>query len=473
MWLVEDDASVPEELLCDYFEGIDDECTYGEIPDDDCPFVDLMHALNDLQFLDDQLRSFRWNLGQCIPNITLSSNEFSLLRKQRKIESLIIHTDVYCDDGVGSVDLVQFPDLRSLSWKGLNKYSDFECLKDCIRAHGNRLVSLTLDLVDWYRAKDIWTDGFRRQSDEAMPDNFLVQRIMNPEAEDEKVILQSLEYLDLSAISFENADIDMPVLFNTENLRTLKLRKCIGPLKWLELVSSSGKMTELKSFELVLTNSGPINTMKAICNFIERAPKLEILCLMLRRPINWESLISTICRCSSLTRLVMHSLADEGNQVLGGEGMPWPSGLERLLQDKQLACFGSSTPPGELASQLQVLQARPLCKLLHIRATGEAMLNMYYLNICHSSYQPFAIDKFAEWAFSADGLPKLTVLAWGDFSHEGHYSEYNVLLCRSETGYRRLNPSDISLWDLVNDNMDMLAACPFAELTDLLSDDYI
>lgn len=31
MWLVEDDASVPEELLCDYFEGIDDECTYGEV----------------------------------------------------------------------------------------------------------------------------------------------------------------------------------------------------------------------------------------------------------------------------------------------------------------------------------------------------------------------------------------------------------------------------------------------------------
>ncbi|GCB20529.1 hypothetical protein AAWM_03414 [Aspergillus awamori] len=301
LWSVEDDASVPEELLCDYFEGIDDERTYGEISDDDCPFVDLMHALNDLQFLDDQLRSFQWNLGQCIPDITLSSNEFSLLRKQRKIESLIIHTDIYCDHGVGSVDLVQFPDLRSLSWKGLNKYSDFECLKDCIRAH------------------DIWTDEFRRQSDEAMPDNFLVQRIMNPKAEDEKMILQSLKYLDLSSISFEIAAIDMPVLFNTENLRTLKLRKCIGSLKWLELVSSSGKLTELKSFELVLTNCGPIDTMKTICNFIERAPKLEILCLMLRRPINWESLISTICRCSSLTRLVMHGLADEGNQILGGE----------------------------------------------------------------------------------------------------------------------------------------------------------
>ncbi|RDH21255.1 hypothetical protein M747DRAFT_223860, partial [Aspergillus niger ATCC 13496] len=454
LWSVEDDASVPEELLCDYFEGIDDERTYGE-------------------FLDDQLRSFRWNLGQCIPDITLSSNEFSLLRKQRKIESLIIHTDIYCDHGVGSVDLVQFPDLRSLSWKGLNKYSDFECLKDCIRAHGNQLVSLTLDLVDWYRAKDIWTDEFRRQSDEAMPDNFLVQRIMNPKAEDEKMILQSLKYLDLSAISFEIAAIDMPVLFNTESLRTLKLRKCIGSLKWLELVSSSGKLTELKSFELVLTNCGPINTMKTICNFIERAPKLEILCLMLRRPINWESLINTICRCSSLTRLVMHGLADEGNQILGGEGMPWPSGLERLLQDKQLACFGSSTPPSELASQLQILQARSLCKLLHIRATGKAMVSMYYSNIRDPSFPPLEIYKFAKWAFSADGLPNLTVLAWGDFSHEGHYSEHNDLLCRCGTGYRRLNPSDISLWDLVNDNMDMLAACPFAEFTDLSIDDFM
>lgn len=284
----------------------------------------------------------------CIPNMILSSHEFSLLRKQKKVKSLILHTDVYCNKGVGSVNLAQFQDVRNLCWKGLNKYRDFECLKDCIKAHGHQLLSLTLDLDNWDRAKDLWTDGFRRQSDEEMPDNFFVHRIMNAKVGNERTIMQSLEYLDLSAISFEHADVEMPFLFGTENLKTLKLRKCKGSLKWLELVSSSGKLTELKYFELVLTNSGPTTTTKTICNFIHRAPKLQTLCLMVCKPISWETLISTVRRCSSLTRLVMHSLADERVPILGGEGMPWPSGLEQLLQDKQLACFGSSTPPTEL-----------------------------------------------------------------------------------------------------------------------------
>ncbi|GKZ40106.1 hypothetical protein AbraIFM66950_002360, partial [Aspergillus brasiliensis] len=81
-------------------------------------------------------------------------------------------------------------------------------------------------------------------------------------------------------------------------------------------------------------------------------------------------------------------------------------------------------------------------------------------------YRREDIFNFAEWAFSADGLPKLTVLAWGDFSHDGRFSESNVLLYRSETGYRRLDPSDMRIWTLVNDNMDMLAACPVDDITE-------
>lgn len=117
------------------------------------------------------------------------------------------------------------------------------------------------------------------------------------------------------------------------------------------------------------------------------------------------------------------------------------------------------------------------------------MVNMYRLNICGKCtsnsnvndckgtktyteidplYHPLDIYEFAEWAFSAEGLPDLTVLAWGDFSHEGHFSEHNNIFCRSKTGYRRLKASEISLWDLINDNMDMLAACPYTD-TNVLS----
>ena len=37
------------------------------------------------------------------------------------------------------------------------------------------------------------------------------------------------------------------------------------------------------------------------------------------------------------------------------------------------------------------------------------------------------------WAFSLDGLPNLKILSLGDFSHEGWWAEYNMLLCKDES----------------------------------------
>jgi hypothetical protein len=67
--------------------------------------------------------------------------------------------------------------------------------------------------------------------------------------------------------------------------------------------------------------------------------------------------------------------------------------------------------------------------------------------------------RFASWAFSAEGIPDLQVLAWGDFSYEGRYARHNLLLCKAQNGYRTLTKADIKCWDLVHDNMKMLSAC--------------
>ncbi|KAJ5108720.1 hypothetical protein N7456_005395 [Penicillium angulare] len=77
---------------------------------------------------------------------------------------------------------------------------------------------------------------------------------------------------------------------------------------------------------------------------------------------------------------------------------------------------------------------------------------------------PEEIYDFAHWAFSSDGLPNLQVLACGDFSYDERYSKFNVLLCKSDNGYQTLTPSNGSSWDLVQDNMDMLAACPLEDI---------
>jgi hypothetical protein len=77
--------------------------------------------------------------------------------------------------------------------------------------------------------------------------------------------------------------------------------------------------------------------------------------------------------------------------------------------------------------------------------------------------------KFARWAFSPEGLPELRILAWGDFSHNGRWRDSNILLCRdwsdqSGSYFRTLKNSDFDYWELIDENMDMLSACPSDQL---------
>jgi hypothetical protein len=68
--------------------------------------------------------------------------------------------------------------------------------------------------------------------------------------------------------------------------------------------------------------------------------------------------------------------------------------------------------------------------------------------------------------FSPDGLPDPKILL-GDFSNGGRWADYNMLLCRDQsllkqTGFtfRTLEDADMYYWDLVDENIDMLAAYP-------------
>jgi hypothetical protein len=96
---------------------------------------------------------------------------------------------------------------------------------------------------------------------------------------------------------------------------------------------------------------------------------------------------------------------------------------------------------------------------------------------------PFEILTFSNWAFGPQGFPNLQVLAYGDFSYDGRFSQYNTLMCRDTSWsipgnltsrqqetkvldwtFRRLKKSDVALWELVKENADFLGACP----TDLI-----
>ena len=142
---------------------------------------------------------------------------------------------------------------------------------------------------------------------------------------------------------------------------------------------------------------------------------------------------------------------------------------------------------------------RPLCTLIHFRTSGVAIERLmssrqstwistpiYRFKYGNGKLIPLAKEclysviesksevalqykpeegyDFAQWVFSADGLPNLQVLVLGSFSYGGRYSKYNIFLCRSENGYRTLTPSEVLPWGIFQDNMDMLAACPFHDI---------
>lgn len=253
------------------------------------------------------------------------------------------------------MDLVQFRKLRSLDWRGLNRYKDFESIRECIEAHGYQIQSLTLDLLTWDRAENIWADGFRHQSSQRtkIPDNFFSERVLNIHPGDQKALFWSLENLHLSAVSFDYAAMEMAHAFNIERLRSLNLRNCPGSLCWLQMILNSGKPMKLKSLELTLDiNSLPRDShthiTETISNFIHHVSDLECLYLMLPEPIDWTILTDRLSSHYHLRRFVVHHLVDRGGQNVIDGDISWPLNLEHILQGKQLTCFGSSIPPEKL-----------------------------------------------------------------------------------------------------------------------------
>lgn len=307
--------------------------------------------------LGNHLLESSWEVGTCIPEALFCGND-SLLRNQRRLQHITFITDGECGANKNPqylVDLVQFGELRSLDWRGLNQYQDFESVRQCIEAHGHQIRSLTLDLLTWVRAEKIWADGFRQQTPQPTrtPDNFFSKSVLNVHPGDETVVFSSLENLDLSAVSFDHTGMEMAYAFNIERLKSLRLRNCPASLDWLRMILNSGKPMNLRSLELVLDlnslrRDAHTHITETLCNFIHHVSDLESLYLMLPEPIDWTSLTDRLSNHRHLKRFVMHHLVDRGGQDLIDGGIPWPLQLEHILQERPLTCFGSSIPPGEL-----------------------------------------------------------------------------------------------------------------------------
>ncbi|KAL2839179.1 hypothetical protein BJX68DRAFT_248251 [Aspergillus pseudodeflectus] len=75
------------------------------------------------------------------------------------------------------------------------------------------------------------------------------------------------------------------------------------------------------------------------------------------------------------------------------------------------------------------------------------------------------LRSFAHWAFEPTGLPKLSVIAFGDFSHDRRFSGSHMFIFRELTPSTRLfHFTDRGIHDHILDGIQgaqrMLGACP-------------
>ncbi|PYH94049.1 hypothetical protein BO71DRAFT_380277 [Aspergillus ellipticus CBS 707.79] len=429
-----------------------------------------------------QLQSFKWDLGTCLPDELVNRIE-ALLKNQKQINSIALITDSDCKvnrNTSSSIDLVQFSKLESLSWKGLKHYNDFESVRAFISAHGAQLKTLCLDLIGWDSAVLAWRRGFLRNSpqDTGLPDNFFARSVLC--LQHGKLIrpFPALKCLTLTQVSFHPMQAEMVNALNVEGLRALQLSNCPGIFSWLRQVLRSGTPLNLKSLELVfnpelanqIIDEAFDNVTDTVTKFLQSFQGLEDLYLMLPQQTDWQAMSEGIAHHSStLKRLVTHHL--DRTEWLGstdGDLLLKTAELQSPIRSTSLQFYGVSVSTQKLATHQDTFNdcviLSPNVKLLHLRASGSEMSEQTHNEPLLTSQAMKTLYRFAHWAFSSEGSPNLQVLAYGDFSHNNHFSNYNVILCRSGDGYRELDCPDGIYWDLVQDNKDMLAACSCDEL---------
>lgn len=121
-------------------------------------------------------------------------------------------------------------------------------------------------------------------------------------------------------------------------------------------------------------------------------------------------------------------------------------------RDHEIETDGSSTPPA-------------------------SVVDGYY---AEQEVNPDELIEIADRAFGPNGLPNLSILAYGDFSYDDRYPDFQVLLCRDEDEdgafpFRIMTAKDEHLWDRIDGGREILGACPVGDLIlgmdEWLSDD--
>ncbi|KAJ9139228.1 F-box domain-containing protein [Coniochaeta hoffmannii] len=345
---------------------------------------------------DNQLHSFSWDLGTCVPSEILGDRGIIPL-KQPLLRSLSLTTNALCfgDGDVEPVDLSSFHHLQSLCWRAIHG-RDVDALYLVIQLNKSRLRTLELDFVNWQKFLD-YQDLSSDEEDgndegTSMANSFFADHILCLDRRRPRQLLPQLRVLNLTQVALVGA---MAHAINFDTLRSLTLRMCPG---WTDFVKTALQLKvslRLITLEIQDTDAVSISGEYVIRDLINEFTGLEELFISQTGPVETLDLWKTIARCHpTLRRLVHHQRTintdwEDPNfeeevdlddlAIFGREGriMKEDPLRNNPLARLDLDCIGLCCRPNRrLKHILLPYRVIPSLKLLHIRQSA-ADLKLY------------------------------------------------------------------------------------------------
>ncbi|KAL9617654.1 MAG: hypothetical protein Q9160_007571 [Pyrenula sp. 1 TL-2023] len=349
-------------------------------------------------FSENSLRSFSWNMGTCVPQRLLGSNDYLQL-KQKCLESLRLVTDASCISS-GYYAISSFENLKTLSWTGLLPPEDIEDLRKALGRSSGQLEHLELDLIDWYELDQAY--GLEPVPEAEFQSNinkgnFLAFGILDLPRDEVYPVYRNLQSLSLSAVSFKGAAKKISQGFSFASLRSLKIRHCPGWTDFLNHIAQSEQTLRQKCLEIqspLLLNGEQVKAPeRAIKNILSAFQGLEDLRIALTdtklRLLCWQSLFSHKATLKSFVHHLRYidmenqatpfeldgalDFRDDGRaDDYAASFMENPS--QNPLRALDLGCIGlcyfSSESCKVLKNILEPFAEKNTLKLVHLRQSG-------------------------------------------------------------------------------------------------------
>ncbi|KAN0095953.1 hypothetical protein V8E51_014758 [Hyaloscypha variabilis] len=479
--------------------GTDYESLQKDLDPDDDPFFELEFILDGFlhHLKEDELLSFSWDVGMCFPSNAFGTRGV-LFKKQKRLENISLITDGSCRaDTPGLIHLTEFKHLKSLSWLGLNKGYHHWSFSEFVKKNkpGNSDPSETDE---------------EEKTEIVLFKSLNVLSLSAISFEGEEIrMAHAFNILKLTTLKLVNCHFCLPML---ENLVEMDQIGWVWKDDGKSISSFLNSFSGLEDIFLMLTDEGWDLIFLTISN---HAMTLERLVIHERTSNQYGGdLDSQVDLSSELENL----LSKTSLICLGANISPWEleSGLHSLAEKPALKILhlrssgvdertrkeipldeldssstsesidGSIDPENESGSDSSEAAGEiETSQTEQVRATGspptmEGPMSrplIDFKNVARAraiangtfNEEEWSADllPFAKWAFSEEGLPDLRILAWGDFSKDGRWADQNILLCRDESlvetrgvNFRELWDTDMYYWDLIDENMDMLGACP-------------